>query len=79
MPPTRTLSPAGDEIRARRVRLGLTCAQLAARIGRHRQTIARIEAGRQALASDVLINQIANALGAEPEEIIRHDVNGTAA
>ncbi|MBO0814817.1 MAG: helix-turn-helix transcriptional regulator [Actinobacteria bacterium] len=79
MPLVRTVRPDGGGIRARRIRLGLTPSQFAAKIGRHRQTIQQIESGRIEAASEVLISQIALALGVEPAEIIKRNGNGAAA
>jgi transcriptional regulator with XRE-family HTH domain len=69
----RTLVPDGDEIRARRLALGLTPVQLAERLGtgRHPQTIRRLEAGRLEVASEILMHQLALALGAKAEDITK--------
>ena len=71
MPQVRTLIPDGDEIRARRLELGLTPEQVAGKIGRHPQTIRRLEAGRIDKASEILIHQLALALGAKAKDITR--------
>lgn len=73
MPQVRTMVPDGAQIRARRLRLGLKPGQLAARIGngRHVQTIRRLEAGRLETASEILMHQVAIALGAEVEDITK--------
>jgi ribosome-binding protein aMBF1 (putative translation factor) len=74
----RTLTPDGDEIRARRLELALSPEQLAAKIGRHPQTIRRLEAGRIKKASELLIHQVALALGVKAKDITRQP-NGVAA
>lgn len=73
MPQVRTLIPDGEQIRARRLRLGLKPRQLAEKIGngRHVQTIRRLEAGRLETASEILMHQVAIALGAEVEDITK--------
>jgi transcriptional regulator with XRE-family HTH domain len=71
MPQVRTLTPDGDEIRARRLSLGLTPEQLAGKIGRHPQTIRRLERGDICKASEILIHQVALALGAKAKDITR--------
>lgn len=84
MPLVRTVQPDGEAIRALRVRRGLTARSLAAKIGRSGQAISNIESGRRT-ASEVLINQIANALKVDVSELIKPDAdaddepNGAAA
>lgn len=78
MPQVRILAPDGDEIRARRLSLGLTPEQLADKAGRHPQTIRRLERGDIKKASEILVHQIALALGAQAEDITRQR-NGAAA
>lgn len=70
MPLVRTVTPDGPAIRARRERSGLTLVQLGRMTGRHPQTLRNLELEAKA-ASVVLINQVANALGAEVDEITR--------
>jgi len=81
MPPVRTVKPDGSKIRRLRKQRGLTVLRLAAKIGRHPQTVTNIE-GQSREASEVLISQIAQALGVDPTEIVCEDEpqpNGSAA
>lgn len=71
MPRVRTLIPDGDEIRARRLRLGLTAKDLADRLHRHPQTIRQLESGAIEKASEILLHQLALALGAQAEDITK--------
>lgn len=70
MPPVPVVTQDGSEIRARRVRLGFTLTRLGKQIGRHPQALGHIERETRN-ASEVLLNQIANALGAEPGDLIK--------
>lgn len=63
----RGLTPDGPEIKRRRVALGLTTAELAARTGCAPQTVRQTERGLR--LSDVLASRIAKALGATIEDI----------
>jgi len=76
MPIVRTVQPDGDTIRALRVRRGLSLRNLGAMIGRHGQTIRNLELSNR-LASEVLINQIANALGVDVNELIKPEEDAT--
>lgn len=71
MPQVPVFTPDGDAIRARRLRLGLSASQLGRKLGRGPQTIHQIETGQQERVSDLLIHQIANALDAEVNELIK--------
>lgn len=71
MPLVTTVKPDGPKIRACRERRGLTQAGLAELTQRHPQTIGDIERGKQAVASMVLIGQIACVLDVEPERLIK--------
>lgn len=73
MPLVPVLIPDGDEIRRRRLHLGLSPVDLGKKIRRHSQTIRRIETGRQRLASELLMHQIARALGADVADITKAD------
>jgi predicted transcriptional regulator len=64
--------PDGEQIRARRLRLGLKPGQLADLIGgRSATTIRKLEAGGIDKASEILMHQVAIALGAEVEDITK--------
>jgi transcriptional regulator with XRE-family HTH domain len=71
MPQVPMMIPDGREIRARRLRLGLRPKQVADRIGRHVQTIRKLETGNPAAVSESLMYQVAIALGAEIEDIAK--------
>jgi DNA-binding XRE family transcriptional regulator len=67
--------PDGERIRELRLKAELSPTELAQRLGptRHRQTIHRLERGKD--ASVLLIHQVARALGVQPEDItIRQNV-----
>ena len=70
MPQVDTVTPYGEAIRKCRERQGLSLPDLAARIGRHPQSLRHLELGSRK-ASVVLINQIANALGVDPGAITK--------
>jgi transcriptional regulator with XRE-family HTH domain len=74
MPLVSTVKPDGPKIRARRERLGLTQDDLARLTKRHRKTISDIECGNQAVASLMIIGQIARVLGEQPEDLIKTGV-----
>lgn len=78
MPQVHTVRQDGSRIREIRVRRGLTIPQLARKIGRWPQTLSNVELENRDV-SLVMLNQIANALGVEPAELIRPDGNGSAA
>ena len=69
----RTLIPVGEEIRARRLELGLTPEQLVLKLpgNTHPQTIRKLERGATKKASELLIHQLARALGTKATEISR--------
>jgi lambda repressor-like predicted transcriptional regulator len=67
--PRPGLIPHGPMLRHIRTSRGITMAKLARQIGRNYSTIAKAEANK-ILISEVLANQIANALGVEVEEIL---------
>jgi DNA-binding XRE family transcriptional regulator len=69
MPRVRTLTPDGERIRAFRVRLGLGQMALSERIGRDRTTITKLETGWITKASELLIWQVAAALGVHAADI----------
>ena len=72
MPIVRMIQPNAEVIRALRLRRGLSANALGAKIGRHERTIYNIETqGRR--ASELLINQIANGLGVDVNELIKPD------
>lgn len=77
MPPARTVSPDGDAIREIRERLGLSCQQLARKIGRHPQSVRNLEIGARS-ASAVFINQLAGALGVDVAEITKQTTSERA-
>lgn len=81
MPQTRIVRIDGEALADIRVRQGLTIVRLAKMIGRHRQTINKLETGRTATASAVLAYQLANALKVDVSEFAEHDAeaNGAAA
>jgi transcriptional regulator with XRE-family HTH domain len=68
----------GEVIRGRRDVLGMTQADLAARIGLTRASIANIETGRQNLLLHQLI-QLAKALELEPEHLLPQVATRSAA
>jgi transcriptional regulator with XRE-family HTH domain len=63
-----------DAIKARRLRLGLSRAQLAEKTGRSRETIRNLERGAQKYASLLLLNQLANALDGTPDEFSKDEL-----
>jgi DNA-binding XRE family transcriptional regulator len=71
MPQVRTLKPDREKIRACRLRLVLTPEQVAQKIHRHPQTVRRIENGGITEVSEILMHQLAVALGAEVAEITK--------
>jgi transcriptional regulator with XRE-family HTH domain len=71
MPPVPVVKPDGVAIRNRRLDLGLTPEQVAKKIGRHHQTIRRIENGNQVQVSETLLAQIAHVLGCHRSELTR--------
>lgn len=73
MPLVSTVKPDGPEIRARRERLGLTQEDLAKLTKRHRKTISDIECGNQAVASMIIVGQIARVLKVQPEQLIKSE------
>lgn len=73
MPLVSTVKPDGPEIRARRERLGLTQEDLAKLTKRHRKTISDIECGNQAVASMIIVGQIARVLKVQPEQLIKRE------
>ena len=79
MPQVPLLTADGPQIRARRLRAGLTAAELAGKIRRHPQTVRRLEAGRLTTVSETLIHQIAWALDVPADEITKRDMDGSAA
>lgn len=62
MPQPRSVRVNGDVLADIRARQGLTISRLARMIGRHRQSINKLETGRSTHASIVFAWQIANAL-----------------
>lgn len=66
MPQVRTVRIDGERLRDLRTRRGLSAQKLAKKIGRARQSVARLELG--GTASLVFAYQLANALGVEPAE-----------
>jgi transcriptional regulator with XRE-family HTH domain len=73
MPLVETVRPNGKAIRAARTRQGLSARHLAAMIHRHEKSITKLESSKNALASQVFINQIANALKVDVNTLIRSD------
>lgn len=62
----------GSEIRQRRLRLGLKKSELATLTRSTYKTIDHLEHGRQG-ASIELVYRLANAIGAEPEDLLAGD------
>lgn len=62
MPQVRTVRVNGEALADLRTRRGLTITKLAKMIGRHRQSVNKLETGRITHASEVFAYQIANAL-----------------
>lgn len=62
MPPVSTVRINGRALRALRISRGLEVRQLAARVGRHPQSVRRLETGHGKLAGQVFAQQLANAL-----------------
>jgi ribosome-binding protein aMBF1 (putative translation factor) len=79
MPQVPLLTADGPEIRARRLRAGLTATELAGKIRRHPQTVRRLEAGRLTAVSETLIHQLAWALEVSADEITKSSEDETAA
>jgi transcriptional regulator with XRE-family HTH domain len=73
---TRTVTPDGERIRELRLEAGLTPEQLGSAIGRHPQTIRKLERGAIKNASEILIAQLAKALSVKRADITRHEQNG---
>jgi len=74
MPRVTTMRPDGEAIRTLRKRQGLSVPQLAAMLpGRHPQSVRKLEVARSALASEVFLYQIANALKVDITEITKPD------
>lgn len=65
MPLVSTVRINGPALRDLRQRQGLSVVRLAGKIGRHRQSITRLEIGNGKTASVVFAYQLANALGAD--------------
>lgn len=65
MPQVSTVRIDGRALRGLRTRRGLTVTQLAAKTGRHPQSVRRLETGGEKLASEVFAYQLANALEVE--------------
>lgn len=70
------LKPDGQKIRRLRVDAGITAGTLARRIGRHPESIYKVEAGRR-MFSDVMASQLARALGVTVSDIIQADPEET--
>lgn len=68
MPPVSTVRINGSALRALRITRGLEVRQLAAKVGRHPQSVRRLETGRGKLAGKVFAQQLANALEADLSE-----------
>ena len=73
MPQVSTVRIDGRALRGLRTRRGLTVTQLAAKTGRHPQSVRRLETGGEKIASEVFAYQLANALQAELAEITLND------
>ena len=69
MPQTRTVRIDGTALADIRTSRGLTITRLAKMIGRHRQSINKLETGRSTHASGVFAHQLANALKINVAEI----------
>lgn len=65
MPQVSTVRVNGTALRGIRTRSGLTVRQLAAKAGRHPQSVRRLETGAGKLCSEVFAHQLANALKVE--------------
>lgn len=68
MPPVSTVRINGSALRALRISRGLEVRQLAARVGRHPQSVRRLETGHGKHAGKVFAQQLANALEADTSE-----------
>jgi transcriptional regulator with XRE-family HTH domain len=71
MPRVPVVTPDAKQIRARRLQLGLSQRELSLKLGRNPRCITHIEDGQHKRVSDDLITQIAYALGAEVDELIK--------
>jgi predicted transcriptional regulator len=76
MPQTRIVRIDGDALADIRARRGLTIVGLARMIGRHRQSINKLETGRSTHASTVFAWQIANALKVDISEFSASEDEG---
>lgn len=74
MPRVTTVQPNGKAIRALRKQRGLTLPQLGKMIGRHPQSVRKLEVASPP-ASDVFLYQIANALQVDVAEITLGEVD----
>lgn len=68
MPQTRAVRINGPALRSLREQRGLTVPQLAARAGRHPQSVRRLETGDGKYAGVVFAYQLANGLGLTGED-----------
>lgn len=73
MPQVKTVTPDGDAIMARRREVGLTRAQLAAKMRRSESAVRNIENGGKSIASLVFARQIARALGVRLADIVKDE------
>lgn len=73
MPVVPVVTPDGDRIREVREKLGLSRAEVAAKMARHRhpKTIDRIERGADPVASKVFMQELADALGTDIGALIK--------
>ena len=69
MPKVPTVTPQGPVIQDLRERAGLSRAQLGKKVGRHHQSIRRLEMTTQP-ASRLIVSQVANILGVPLERLI---------
>ena len=75
MPQVATVTPNRAAIRAARLELVLTPEELAQRMGgRHPSTIRGMENGRITKVGELLMHQLARALGKPVEELTLQDV-----
>jgi plasmid maintenance system antidote protein VapI len=70
MSPSGSVLQDGAKIRELRIRRGLPITWLARSIGRHPKTLQHIEHETRG-ASEVMLSQIATALGTDPEKLRR--------
>ena len=78
MPPVETVRQDGPKIRELRIRAGVSLTDLGKQIHRHPKALGHLERETRR-ASRVMISQLANAFGVQPDELIRDDDEEPAA